>query len=282
MGRKETHMKKLTFALPDLFLNQIQRDPSDPDDEIWFIFKDSKLLVHENSLQPFQEKNIILEEHSLYMGKFKKQHVYAGEVLSSVESPLRTLWVDLKTLYGKMDPALHALAGKAVQLVFWNRTHQFCGQCGNKTIEKPGERAKECSSCQALNFPKISPAIMALVQKNDEILLARSPHFPKGVYSVLAGFVDPGETLEQCVKREVLEEVGLHVDGIQYFGSQPWPFPSSLMIAFTCKWVGGEITIDPVEIEDAQWFKKENLPLLPPKMSISRLLIDTYASQSHR
>ena len=120
---------------------------------------------------------------------------------------------------------------------------------------------------------------MALVQRKEEILLARGPSFPMGFYSVLAGFVEPGETLEQCVQREVFEEVGLHVENIQYFGSQPWPFPNSLMVAFTCQWKSGEIKIDPSEIVDAQWFHKGNLPTLPPEISISRILIDETLSK---
>lgn len=267
-------LKMMPFAPPDLFFNLLQRDASDLSEEFWFIFKDAKLLVQEHSLQPVQEKNLILE-HSLYLGKFKQLHVYVGEALSSI-APLNAIWVDLKTMYGKMNPELFALAGRAVQFAGWNRMHQFCGQCGSKTIDKRNERAKECPSCHTLHFPKIAPAIMALIQKEEEILLARSPHFPPGIYSILAGFVDPGETLESCVRREVFEEVGLQVENIQYYGSQPWPFPNSLMIAFTCTWKSGEIKIDHLEIEDAQWFKKDNLPPLPPEMSISRILLDTY------
>jgi len=270
-------LKTMPFTLPDLFANRLQKDLTKLHDEFWFIFKDSRLLVHEDSMQPFQEKNFPLER-SLYLGTFKKSHVHAGEAALYAEPPLGTVWADLKTLYGKMDEDLYALAGRAVQLILWDRTHQFCGQCGKKTSERLNERAKECASCNLLAFPKISPAIMALVQRGDEILLARGPHFPKDMYSVLAGFVDPGETLEQCVKREVFEEVGLHVDSIQYFGSQSWPFPNSLMAAFSCKWKSGEIKIDPLEIIDAQWFKQGNLPLLPPEMSISRTLIDATLS----
>lgn len=267
-------LKTMPFALPDLFIGRLQEDLTKTYSDFWFIFKDSKLLVHEDSMQPFQEKNLPFER-TLYVGTFKDFHILAGEVSLSKEPPLGAVWLDLKELYGKMDEAFCALAGRASQLILWDRTHQFCGQCGKKTTDRQNERAKECPSCHLLAFPKICPVVMALVQKEDEILLARGVHFPTGFYSALAGFVDPGETLEQCVKREVFEEVGLLIDNIQYFGSQPWPFPNSLLIAFTCDWKSGEIKIDPSEIVDAKWFKKDNLPLLPQTLSISRILIDS-------
>ena len=267
-------VKTMPFETPELFCDQIQKNPSDQRENFCFIFKDSKLLVHEDSLLPFQEKNLVFKS-SVYMGTFKEYHLYASELLSSADLPFGSICMDMRHLYGKVDDALYALAGKAYQLVLWDRTHQYCGQCGSKTIEMQGERAKECKSCKELFFPKISPVIMALVYREDEILLARGPHFPKGLYSVLAGFVNPGESLEQCVAREVLEEVGLHVENIEYFGSQSWPFPSSLMVAFTCKWKNGKITIDSLEIENAEWFKKDRLPMIPEEISISRFLIDS-------
>lgn len=275
------HSVSMPLALPEHFSSHLRKDTLAFGDELWFVFKDSKLLVHQDTLYPFQKKPLPLAR-SLYMGTFDSHHIFAGEISSPEPPPAEGVWMDIKMLYGKIDDALIGLAGRAVQLIAWDRTHAFCGQCGSRTIERTNERAKECPECGMLAFPKIAPAIMALVQKEDELLLARSPHFPEGMYSVLAGFVDPGETLEQCLKREVFEEVGLHVDQIEYFGSQPWPFPHSLMIAFSCRWTSGEIKIDPAEIADAQWFKKDRLPLLPHKMSISRILIDAFLLSSQK
>lgn len=269
-----TYNFKIPLDSPDFFTPSIKREPLYLKDEFWFIFKDAKLLIEKTSYHPIQRQDLLLTR-DLYLGTYKDLHIYAGELSSLEKAPPDALAVDLRYLHNKMDDAFFSLAGRARQLILWDLTHQFCGQCGSKTIDRLNERAKECPSCGLLNFPKISPAIMVLIQKDEEILLARSPHFPKGIYSVLSGFVDPGETLENCVKREVLEEVGLHVDNIEYFSSQPWPFPSSLMIAFTCKWVCGEIKVDPSEIEEARWFKKDNLPLLFPEISISRMLIDS-------
>jgi NAD+ diphosphatase len=124
-------------------------------------------------------------------------------------------------------------------------------------------------------YPRLSPAAIMLIYRGDELLLARSPHFPPGMYSALAGFVEPGESIEETVRREVREEVGVEVGEIRYFGSQPWPFPNSLMIGFLVEWADGEIRLgEPEEIEDARWFRSEDLPPLPPKVSIARAMID--------
>lgn len=253
------------------FQNALQKDPAKQWEEFWFIFKDSRLLVDRSS--PCQAK--VPTTCSIYMGTYRKRHLLAVEAAPEAEAPPGAEWVDLKSLFGKMDDALFSLAGKAVQLIYWDRTHQFCGRCGTKTIQMAEERAKECPACRLLAFPQLSPVIITVVQKGEEILLARNHNFPMPFYSALAGFVDPGETLEECVRREVFEEVALQVDDIRYFGSQPWPFPHSLMIAFSCQWKSGEIKIAPDEIADAGWFKKDNLPLLPPPFSIGRILIDS-------
>jgi NAD+ diphosphatase len=181
----------------------------------------------------------------------------------------------LRALFGAVDDALFALAGRAFQIMDWDRSHQFCGRCGTPTRHKANERARECPACGLTHYPRIAPAVMALVRRGDEILLARSPHFPPGMYSALAGFVEPGETLEQTLVREVKEEVGIDVANPRYFASQPWPFPHSLMIAFFADYAGGEIRPDPSEIEAADWFTVGRLPqALPGKISISRRLID--------
>jgi NAD+ diphosphatase len=175
-----------------------------------------------------------------------------------------------------MEDHLFSLAGRAIQIVNWNQTHQFCGRCGTRTDDKLDERAKICPKCGLISFPLLSPAIIVAVVQGSRILLAHANHFPDGFYSVLAGFVEPGETLEECVQREVQEEVGLQLKNIRYFGSQPWPFPHSLMIAFTAEYAGGQITTDGMEIRDAGWFTAHDLPLIPGKISIARRLIDWF------
>ncbi len=143
-----------------------------------------------------------------------------------------------------------------------------------------GDRAKRCPNCGLVNYPRLSPAIIVLISRGEDILLARSPRFPSLMFSVLAGFVEPGESLEETLIREVREEVGIEVKDIRYFGSQPWAFPNSLMIGFTAVYAGGEITIEPAEIAEAAWFHKHDLPNIPPKLSIARRLIDRFVEET--
>jgi NAD+ diphosphatase len=178
-----------------------------------------------------------------------------------------------------LDERLAALAGRTAQVLEWDRTHRCCGACGTPTVLQPGERARQCPACGLSAYPRISPAMMVLVWRPGGLLLARSPHYAHGIYSALAGFVEAGESLEACVHREVAEEVGLQVDGLRYYGSQSWPFPHSLMVAYTARWAGGEIVPQPDEIEDARWFALDALPAIPPRFSISGHLIrDTVAA----
>ena len=182
--------------------------------------------------------------------------------------------VSLRAVFGLAGPEAFALAGRAMQLLDWQKNHRFCGHCGTPTVQKSGEFAMQCPACQLLVYPRLSPAIMVLIRDGQRVLLARSPHFKPGVFSALAGFVEPGESLEACVVREVREEVGLEVCNLRYFSSQPWPFPNSLMLAFFADYAGGRLSPDPKEIEAADWFSSENLPILPDPISISRQLID--------
>jgi len=168
---------------------------------------------------------------------------------------------------------LMALAGRAAQVLEWDRAHRFCGVCGTPTEAVEHERARRCPACGHSAYPRLSPAMMALVWREGEVLLARSPHYAKGMYSALAGFVEPGESIEDCVEREVAEEVGVRVADLAYYGSQSWPFPHSLMVAFTARWVEGAIVPQEAEIEDARWFALDALPSIPPRFSISGHLI---------
>lgn len=168
------------------------------------------------------------------------------------------------------------LAGRALQVITWNNDHQFCGRCGGETRDHESCRAKVCTHCGHCCYPRLSPCMIVLVTRGDEVLLGRAPNWREGQYSTLAGFIEPGETVEQSVHREVMEEVGVTVDNLEYISSQPWPFPHSLMIGFHAEYQGGDITVDGIEIEDAQWFSIDDLPLVPPLGSISRMLIETY------
>ncbi len=188
-------------------------------------------------------------------------------------------FVDLRALWGAVDDVRWTLAGRAVQLVEWQRTHRFCGRCATATISVPGERARRCPACGLQAFPRLAPAIITLIERDDgHVLLARGAAFPLPMYSCLAGFVEPGETLEEAVRREVLEEVGVRVGELRYWGSQPWPFPHSLMIGFLARWESGDIEVDGVEIVDAGWYAPDALPMIPPGISIARKMIDAWVT----
>jgi NAD+ diphosphatase len=188
----------------------------------------------------------------------------------------------LMALYGAVDDSVWTLAGRAVQLVEWTRTHRYCGRCGTPTIPAGGvERALRCPDCGLLAFPRLAPAMIVLVTDDDErALLARGVRFPVPMYSCLAGFVEPGETCEEAVHREVREEVGIEVRDVAYWGSQPWPFPHSLMLGFTARHAGGDLALDESEILDAGWYARDALPPIPPGMSIARRMIDGWLASA--
>ena len=248
----------------------------------WFVFQENKLLVNQEPssvslpfLMDFGELGLTpLSEH--YMGRLDHQPCYAVEVAEGTIPPAGMTFEGLRQVYGRLDEDLFWVAARAVQIVDWDKTHQHCGRCGTPLRTKTTERAKECPQCGQLHFPRLAPAIIVLVERGDQLLLARSRHFMPGMYSVLAGFVEPGESLEEAVVREVKEEVGIDVKDIRYFSSQPWPFPHSLMIGFTATYDVGEISINDEEIEDAGWFTADNLPRIPGRISIARKLIDWF------
>ncbi len=192
--------------------------------------------------------------------------------VKALPEPFQAMGV--RNWFGRIDEETLALAMRGVHLMDWERTHKFCGVCGTPTEQMEHERAKRCPACGHSTYPRISPAMMVLVTRGKKLLLARGVNFPAGRYSALAGFVEAGESIEDAVHREVREEVGVTVDNLQYFGSQNWPFPNSLMIAFTAEYVSGELTPEPSEIADAQWFELDQLPQLPPRFSISRALLN--------
>ena len=212
----------------------------------------------------------------LYLGRYGDRHCVAVAVGESTPVPPGMRFQGLRKLWGRLDEADMGLAGKALQLLDWDRCHRYCGRCGERTARRDTERARHCPACGLSHYPRLAPAMMVRINRGDEILLARSPRFAPGMYSVLAGFVDPGETIEQTIHREVMEEVGLRVDNLRYFTSQSWPVPHSLMVAFSAGYVGGEIVLEDPEIEDAGWYRRDNLPGLPITMSIARALIDDW------
>lgn len=212
-------------------------------------------------------------DKTLLVGNWQGQACYAAEIDKLPENMAGEL-LPVRALFSLAGTEAFLLAARATQLMDWQKNHRYCGRCSTTTAKKPGEYVMVCPSCGLLAYPRISPVVMVLISRGDELLLARSPHFRPGVFSALAGFVEAGETLEQCAVREVREEVGVEITNLRYFKSQPWPFPDSLMIAFFADYDGGTITPDPSEIEEAGWFPRSALPSLPDPVSIARQLID--------
>ncbi|MGA1286648.1 MAG: NAD(+) diphosphatase [Rubrivivax sp.] len=255
-------------------------DPLQPaTDTAWhLVFVDGKLLLPEDEsvlLQPVPVRAFDAPQAPRhFLGRLDALDCWA---LRLPEVPAGYRPVPLRAAMMQFPAPLMGLAGRAAQVLEWDRTHRHCGVCGTATVLQPGERARRCPACGHSSYPRLSPAMMALVWRTDrghpELLLARAPHFAPGMYSALAGFVEAGESLEDCVHREVAEEVGVTVTGLRYYGSQSWPFPHSLMVAFSAQWTGGDIVPQAGEIEDAQWFPLDALPAIPPRFSISGHLI---------
>jgi NAD+ diphosphatase len=213
-----------------------------------------------------------------YLGEWGGKSCYSAELPDDEQVKENRIFIHLMSCFEQMGEEIFNIAGIGLQIVNWDRTHQHCGACGSPTEDKMDERAKVCPRCGMHHFPRLAPAVIVAVTRGDKILLAHSGRFPGKFYSVLAGFVEPGETFEDCVSREIMEEVGIKVKNIRYFGSQPWPFPHSLMVGFTAEHAGGEIKVDDVEIKEAKWFGANELPLIPGKISIARKLIDWFVT----
>ena len=269
------------FGMQKPFISEVVPPPDLSGPAWWFGFHRNRLLLQKNGstfqvpcLERFEELGVSAGNRH-YLGRYDGRACYAVDVLDA-SVPDHLDFKDLRQAHSGIDEDLFVLGGRAVQIVEWDRSHQYCGRCGSRNETKQDERAKRCPKCQLLSFPRLSPAIIVMVERDGKILLARSPHFPTKMYSVLAGFVEPGETIEECVAREIKEEVGITVENIRYFASQPWPFPNSLMLGFTAEYAGGEIKVDGVEIAEAAWFSPDAMPAIPGRISISRRLIDYF------
>ena len=209
-----------------------------------------------------------------YLGTLDGVHCYAIALQAALDVPGNLELLGLRALILEGDETAAAVAGQAFQVLEWARTHRYCGSCGGATRPHATDRAVECPECRLTFYPRVAPVVMALVYRDGEILLTRKPGYAPGRYTVIAGFVEAGESLEQCLAREISEEVGVTIANPCYFGSQPWPFPNSLVMAFSASWADGDVRADPAELEDARWFAIDALPELPEAVHISRQLID--------
>lgn len=249
----------------------------------WLVFSQQRLLVDaETGDFPRLADAAVLGltlRRSIFVGELDGEACFAFETAAEAVAPPGMAWEGLRALMRRYDAPRFAVAGRASQLVDWDRDHGFCGRCGTPTTPLAHEHARICPSCALTVYPRIAPVIMALVKRGRELLLARGPHFPPGMFSALAGFVEAGEGVEDTLLREVREEVGIEVSALRYFGSQSWPFPNSLMLAFVCDYAGGEITPQAGEIAEAGWFDCASLPTIPSPASIAGQLIRAVAAE---
>ncbi|MBN1802050.1 MAG: NAD(+) diphosphatase [Candidatus Lokiarchaeota archaeon] len=267
-----------------------------------FLFYQNKLLIKTESSStsiPYFNSELFIKNNSsegpdiksftnfyISFGMLKGESCFTGVLDSkefmndlNFEENVRFSFVDLRELALLVDKNMWQIASIAFELVDWYQKSGYCGRCGSEVFLSSFQYAKKCPSCGYLDYPRVSPSIIVSVKKGDKILLAHNAKFPKDLYSVIAGFVNPGENLEDAVKREVNEEVGIEIKNIKYVASQPWPFPNSLMIGFTADFDSGDITPDGREITTARWFKIEELPKIPSKISIARHLIDRFVEE---
>ncbi len=257
-----------------------------PAGALWFVVHRGRLLLKEKDdilLIPDTEELKRIDLAPIcrqYLGTLDGRACFAAEMPDTNRTTDGFNLIGLRETFGRLDEELIWVAGRANQLVDWSRNNRYCGQCGHQTRDKSGERAKICPACGLVNYPRLSPAVIVAVTRGDRLLLASNKRFKPGFYSVLAGFVEPGETLEDCVAREIKEEVGISVKNIRYFGSQPWPFPNSLMVGFLADHAGGEINANRSEITEAGWFEADNLPPIPPRITIARQLIDWFVDRN--
>lgn len=268
---------------PSVNLESLSEDQS-----YWFIFKSGNILINPKSnlnipLHEDLDEINLDPERKHYLGTLLDHPCYVVEVEPETEPEDGMEFMDLRSAYDILDEDIYLLAGRAVQIIDWDKNHMFCGKCGTETMTLEGENAKVCPECGFTSFTRISPAVITAIIKDEKILMAKHSYGLKNRYALIAGFLEAGETLEEAVKREVMEEVGLEVKDIQYFGNQPWPYPNSLMIGFTARYAGGDIRVDGKEIVDAKWFDASEVSRFPSKISIASELVewflDTYSKQ---
>ena len=214
-----------------------------------------------------------------FIGYYNNAACWAVEIASEHRLEANLQWLGLRAQLGLIAEDCFLLAGRALQVVQWHVDHQFCGRCGCPTITDENDRAKYCRSCNHHAYPRLSPCIIVLITRGDHCLLARHARSASGVYTSLAGFVEVGERIEDTVHREIMEEVGLKVTSLRYFHSQPWPFPGQLMLGFHVEYESGDICVDGDEILDAQWYRYDKLPQVPPVATLAGQLISHFVSE---
>lgn len=247
---------------------------------LWFIFHGGNLLFQNGpegpalpraSAPPLPPSSEIIS-----VGEYRGLPCRAARV---AEPPQGWLAVNLFEAKPFLSDELFGQAGRAAQLLYWQANSYFCPVCGSATAPHSRSLAKACPKCGKMLFPKPTAAVLVLVEKDESTLLVQAHNFRASFYGLVAGYLDAGESLEECAAREVMEETGLSIKNIRYFGSQPWPFPNSIMIGFCAEYAGGEIRLQKEELAEAAFFTREAMPALPPAISLTRVMIDWWINK---
>lgn len=261
-------------------------DAAPPHDALWFVFQDQNLVVRRVEggralALPTGAEEVLVKGGAtppMVLGSLGGRACVACALPPDARLPEGYTSVGLRALFGALDAASYDVAGYAAQMVYWQRSSGFCALCGGATEAVAREWSKRCAGCGHVAYPRVSPCVIVLIHDGDRALLTHKPGWGP-MYSLVAGFVEPGESLEDCLVREVLEEVGASVDDLRYFGSQPWPFPHQLMVGYFARYRGGELRLDTSELDAAAWFHVDALPPLPGPLSIARQLIDAWITE---
>lgn len=250
----------------------------------WLIFQNDRLIICRDAspmlpdmAQLLALKQNFIREHLL--GEFNGVYIYCAELSDNIVIESSYDLMPLRQAMNTLGEEWFAAAAKAFAVINWDRNHHFCGRCGQATERHATLFERTCATCHLHFYPRISPSIIVLIEKGEQLLMARSHHFGPGVYGLIAGFIEPGENIEEAVHREVYEETHIRIKNLRYFGSQPWPFPDSLMIGFFADYDSGDIEIDEHEIEDAGWYHYQSLPGRPSSISIASKMLNTYLAQ---
>ncbi|MFT6750286.1 MAG: NAD+ diphosphatase [Candidatus Azotimanducaceae bacterium] len=251
------------------------------------VISDGEILSPNNSQSPWRPLTqneyrwLGCEELSVhFLGTAAGIPIYANEIDPDAEEPEDYTYNKLWSFLGQLNDATFNLLGRSKQIVEWNQNHKYCGQCGGATTIENSDRSRSCTICNIHFYPRLSPSIIVLVTKGEEVLLAKNAHARANFYSTLAGFIEPGESIEEAVHREVMEEVGIKIKNLKYFSSQSWPFPNSLMLGFHAEYDSGDIVLQEEEIADAQWFHYSDMPNKPALVSISGWLVEDFVERT--
>ncbi|MBL8680075.1 MAG: NAD(+) diphosphatase [Myxococcales bacterium] len=251
------------------------------DEPSWFVFRGDELLVREDnpsSATPWRGAlpRELAAREALTLGLLDGRPAFACVAPDDAVAPTGAVFSPLRPLHARLSASAFDAASLASQLVYFARHYRYCARCAQPLAPIENSRARVCTGCKHEWYPRVSPCAIVLVYDGDRVLMTRQPRYPAGMYGLVAGFVEPNESVEACATREAFEECGARLQNVRYFGSQPWSFPHQLMVGFVAEFAGGELVIDRGELEDARWFHRDALPLLPPPVSIARKMIDAW------